>query len=392
MQTKDQRVATSVDPATTGVQAGAFGFLCALAVGALLVVGAKLQVSDLGAGASPLSIFETIVLAGLGSLGAPVQLGGADVMVLPLGAIAFVVCGIASAARRASLDVSRGETEPRLASHLRVVAATAATLAITCALAAWLFRIGDVGVDPFGAAVAGSLWGAVGALLAMVPPPGWAFRGFVLGRAEESGRPAWLVAGARAALWVVLCSLVALAVLAFARFLFRTSSPLAAVGWLIHGIAFAPNLAAAGAAVALGGSVEAGFGAIAATTAAPEYSLFDWAGGPTPAFAWLLPLLPLACVVAAGIRLSTIQAGRTKVVPILARLAGASFVFATTLSLLALAGEARAGVVENEGFALLAADPIEVFVLALGWAAVGLPLGWGLGLIVRRRSKKRETR
>ena len=83
-----------------GAVAGGFGFLCAIAAGAALVLAAKLQVPDLGADASPATVFESIVIVGLGGLGAPVEVGRAVVTIVPLGTVAVVCAGIASAARR----------------------------------------------------------------------------------------------------------------------------------------------------------------------------------------------------------------------------------------------------------------------------------------------------
>ena len=364
--------------------AAIFAFLCVLAGGTLLLLAAKLQVPDLGAGAPAPAVFEAVVIVSLGSLGTPIDVGGLEVMALPLGAVALIGLGIASGTRRALGGLVGGTFSARVRGSLVV----GACLGVLCGVAALVFRIGqgsgEIAARPWLAALAGALWGFVWSLLGVTRLPFWdAFR-WAFGRSPEVG-PARRTAageGIRLLLWLTLPALVGVAALGSARVVFRASTPLGALGSLVHGLAFAPNLAAAGAALGLGGTVEAGFGGLASGSsgATPAYSLFDWAGASTPIAAWLLPIIAFVGVTAVGARVARLPGSVT------ASMLVVGVTFAGALALLAVAGEARAGIVEREGFVRLAPDALQVFFLGLGWAAVGLPLGW-----IVARAKRREN-
>lgn len=371
----------------------AFGSLCALFAGAVLLVAAKLQVPDLGAGASPVTVLKTVVLVALGSLGAPVDIGRVEVSALPLGAVAFVCAGIAWAARNSL--VGGGRRGP-LRDSLRPALLVAVFLGVMCATAALAARIGSgptvVAARPPIAGAAGAAWGFLSVL-------GAHLAGTLRASIDSLRRPRSLTApasaGARSATLLVLLALAAVAAFGVARVLFRSGPAAGALGSLIHGLAFAPNLAAAGAALALGSRVEAGFGGLAGDGAsAPGYALLDWAGGPTPVVAWVLPLAAGVCVIALGLALArrferTPEANATRRI---AESAAAALTFAMPLALLALAGDARAGVVEQEGFVRLAPDALQVLWLGLVWAAAGIVVGLLLGRWTRLGKRDSEER
>ena len=118
-------------PIVAALGAALFSFLCLLCVGATLLIGAKLQAPDLGAGASPLSVLATIAIVALGGLGATVNIGEVEVAALPLGAVLFVGLGITWATRRALADGDR--------SRPAIGLAVGAWLAMLCAAAALAF-------------------------------------------------------------------------------------------------------------------------------------------------------------------------------------------------------------------------------------------------------------
>lgn len=367
-------------PLLTALPVAAFTFLCVLGVGTALVVGAKLQVTGLGAEASPWAIFEAITVVSLGSLGIPVDIGGVQIQVFSLGGIVAVGWGAVSAARQAERrgdrptddssagGVARGSIArtDRPARHLaRWVLLFSSCLGVLClgaaVVARWPIADEQVRVSPGAAVLYGAAWGLVFASVTRV----------VSARPQARDSEPWrsAIGTARHALvWFgVLCLAVVVAG-GLVRVVTQSSSPAAAAGTLVHGAAFAPNLGIAVGSLALGAPVEAGFGTLAgdAEPRVPGYSLLDWNGEQTPLGAWALLSIPAAALVLAGRRVA-----RSAAIPL------AAFVFAVACGLLALLGEARIGLdVEERGFANFAPDARRTFVLALGWALVGLTLGW----------------
>ena len=166
----------------------------------------------------------------------------------------------------------------------------------------------------------------------------------------------------------------------------------AAIGIVIHTIAFLPNLAVAVAALAIGTSVEAGLGSLTSTDAGvPSYSLLDWKGSLAPAYLWLMTLLPLAKVTAAGARARQALRGKSMRPTILYGV-GMGIAFAWLLSMVAEFGAAHVGAdLQTEGFLRVSTHPPAVFGVALVWAAVGLPLGWAVAAVRDRKSELGST-
>jgi hypothetical protein len=159
------------------------------------------------------------------------------------------------------------------------------------------------------------------------------------------------------------------------------SSVFSALGILVHVAAFAPNLVVSVLALSLGATVDAGIGSLATGGDIPGYSLMDWAGGTAPAYAWLLLVIPVVSVLYAGASLHR----NRRFGPVSVGLS--ALAFASIAGGLAAISDARVGLdLEAEGWARLSPDALTVFVLALGWAVVGLPVGRVLAAWRQRRS------
>ena len=437
------RVTSRLVFASLGV--AAFSFLCALGVGVVLVVGAKLQVPDLGAGASPRSVLHAVVVVSLGALGAPVDVGGVEVNAIPLAGIAFVGIGTIWATRRAMGVVPAGssigaaDTDIRIGGAPRAggpptprppqtpqdvakrpVAGPIATgllvgawLAVLAALSSWVFVIGS-GADQIrasgaGATLAGFAWGSLfGACGALPRQPAQLRRLVGLRRSSANGVPA-ARAAFRMIVWFGILCMAVVVVGGALRIARAGTTPAAAAGSVLHGLAFAPNLAVTVGAVAVGAPVEAGFGRLDVGSAqrVPTYSIRDWDGRSPPAGVQFLVCLPLVCFTAVGMglhrdlgpRVAGARAGDAEDVVSRLRRNGAvsiilcSVAFSSCFAVLAWLGEARLGVdLADEGFARLSPDALTVFLLALGWAIVGLVAGWLLDALWPGRRRRAEKR
>lgn len=377
--------------ATSAVYVAAFGFFCVLAVGAVLVIGAKLQEPDLGAGASPLSIFNSIVVISMGATGAIVEVGDLTVHALPLGGLLFIALGIGWASGQ-SYGPHRS---------LEWSIAVGFLYALMCALAAGVCDIGSgagrIFVRPENAFAATLMQGT---LFSLIRLPGVVSAGATwkktlarILRGDAAPGPGGLRAGLNLALWVLsgAAAAAALGVVVYATT--RASSPFAALGIVVHALAFLPNLAIALVSFALGAPVEAGFGSLAATAtetgSIPDYSLLDYKGGPAPAYLWLPAVcLGAALVVEAVRRWRAAEHGSTR------KAVGHGLlsvvVFAWLLGSVAGAADARVGAdLQTEGFLGFAMEPGVVFGLALVWAAVATAAG--LALARRSTITEKET-
>lgn len=336
------------------VASAGFTFLCVLGVGAALVVGAKLQIAALGAGASPWAVLKAVAVVSLGALGAPVDLGGVEVQVLPLGGLVAVGWG--------ALVALRAAAEPRAAQWSLAFVAVFVILSVgAAALGRFQMGEGDLAVSPVAAALAAAGWGLVVVVLERL----WAAR--ACDRLPSMPREALSIAG-RALAWFGALALAVVVAAGLARAVAQSPSIAAAGGTVVHGVAFAPNLGIAVGALALGAPVDAGFGPLGdeARVGIPAYSLLDWDGGPTPLPVWGLLAIPVVSLVLTGRRVRR----PATIVP-------AGFLFAVACGFLAWVGDARIGLdAADQGFAQLAPDAAWTFVLALGWALVGLSAGW----------------
>jgi hypothetical protein len=364
--------------------AGILALLAVLLVGAVLLVAAKIQSPNLGAGAGPVSVLTAIVILALGSLGTPVHVDEIVVSALPLGALA--ACGVAIAWAAGQF------IEKREAHSIKERALEGAKLglplAVLCWVAALIFRFGGdhtVAANAPWALVLGGVWGALfGALGAACSGSGvraLVGRGAALFKERNRAVFEGVVAGG--VMLAVGTVLGAGAALVWLIASLASGGPSAgfgvgdAVAAAIYIAAFAPNIVTVVLAVGLGAPIE--FGAqvtIRGKLAGPvrELSLWDWPGG-APWFAYLLVFVPaLACVIGGFVaRRSAPPGSRPHEV-----LGVAAATFAVTLAVLAWLGRARLGaeLVTERGFGLVAAGSLQVLLLGFAWAALFGFLGW----------------
>lgn len=141
------------------------GLLHATAGGAVVVAGLGLAVPGLIQAANPLEAVAQAVAFGLASLGVSLESGDVQGTFAPLSGLLLTLWGISSTVRRA------GAKSP--APGVRQAAATGLCLGIACAGAAVAASSATtIEPSPPQAAVAGLLWGSVGAALGRLGPAG----------------------------------------------------------------------------------------------------------------------------------------------------------------------------------------------------------------------------
>lgn len=344
------------------MQAASLAFLALLVIGSLLVIAVKAQYPSFGAGANPIEILTTLVIAGLGILRVPVHVGGLTLTVLPLGALLIAGVAIAWSTRSAGISTPRG--------GLRV----GLPLAVLCWIAALVFRH-RFDTDPVFAGALGALfWGGVwGASF------GWLSTVVHRHRVPRLGpdlQTAAVVLGGMAALGlgsVLLWIIVALLRDALPR-AFDGGDALASVIYLVI---FGPNIVFALIGFSLGTPLHAGAQVRLSGRAVGrlnEYSMWDWAGRePTPTV-WLLLLIPSLATIAGGMyaRRRAPDGGH----PL--SLWKAALLVGVVLGISCWLAEARlgAGLLARRGFAELRTEPLLVALAASAWTMVGGTLGW----------------
>lgn len=369
-----------------------FTLLALVTVGAFLLLAAKLQYPQVGAGGSPIDALSAAVIAGLGALRVPIRLGGLTASALPLGALATI--GWA-----AVWGMSRHDTARRsLPEEVRSGLALGLWLGPACGLLSLIFRLRvepAVSADFWWSLVLGALWGALfGAVGALVD----------FGSLRDIRRRAVEVFGGSGPRGEGLrIAIAAVAVLAVGATLLILSGVIAAllsgkprgefgVGDALAGVvyfaAFWPNLLISVLAVAFGSSISLGAQITAGGRQVgplQEISLFDWPPDGPPAWALLLILLPLGATVWAGV-----QAHRRITPEQLIRALGwaAGFVAVILFCWAALA-EARlgAGILDRKGFARLAPNPGVLAFSAILWTFAGGAAGWYLAKVRKGRQQ-----
>jgi len=355
--------------------AACLAFLVLIALGALLLVAAKLQYPEFGAGANPIEILSSITILGLAILRVPVHVGDLVVSVLPLGALLAAGAGIAwstsvTAKNRAERSVLDG-------------AAVGVPFALICFIAALVFRFGgDEGV--FAGALGALFWGLVwgtgfGALGAGARSHGlrspWqavveAGSGGVLQRGVAAGAIALGTAAALAALAMLLWVIVAL-VRGAPGPRFGAGDAAAAFVYLL---AFGPNVMVALIALGLGAPVYVGARVTVAGAGVGDVERI-WMFGDAPGYVGFLMLIPLVACSLAGfwIRRSSTSGSFPRELPLFAGL------FAAVLALLAWLGEARLGAsLLGRGIARVDVNAPATFAFAFLWALVAGFAGWWL--------------
>ena len=332
-----------------------FASLGVLVAAAALVVAARLQIPGLGADATPLEIFEVVVLTALGSLGAPVSFGEAQMTAMPLGSLALVGLAMWRAAR------NEEALDPRL--EMVALVGVGPAVAVVAALGAVLADASTGGtavrVEPEAAAAAGLAWGSVAGSVATAARLG-----------PRAGVTSRIPVGFRGGGAMVTAALLlggAGALVAFATAYVRgvgVSLP-AALGASLHAVFFLPNLAASVLTLGLGADIAVGAGLVADTR---TYSLVDWNGDRAPIYAYLSLVAPLAAA-AWGVRKAPEVVG-------LRRLAAASLGFGLVAWAAAMLAPARLGFDVSGDTAVLAVVPDAggTFLLGLVWPAVTFSL------------------
>jgi hypothetical protein len=361
------------------VQAATFGFLAVLAVGALFVGTLKIYSPSFGAGRSPVWVLTRIVIAGLASLGVPVEQARAEGSIVPLGALAGIGWALTWAARNV---VATGAARPA-GERAAAGAKAGVPFGLMCMVAALIFRVRDgveVGALPSVALVFGAGWGALfgaaGGLAAGVPGAEL-LRSVDPGRGRRPGlteglRAGVTMLGAGGVLAAALALMILIWELARARGVALSGGDAVALVFLM--VVFAPNIVIG----TLGFSLGAPVGFVAKTLAAgigTEISLFAWGGAAPPPAAYIALLVPLGAGLYAGFaaRRRTTHPRRQ-----LEILAIAAVTFAAALALLTMLGNISLDRVflGAGNHLVLGADAATVFVLAILWAGAAGIAGW----------------
>ncbi|MGH2729508.1 MAG: cell division protein PerM [Actinomycetota bacterium] len=365
--------------------AAAVGFLGLLCVGAVLLVGAKLQFTGLGSGASPLSVLDAIVILSLGCLGVPIDFESLEITVLPLGALLAAGWVISAGARMAV----RRAGDADLGRQAIDGAKTGLPFGLLCFLCALMFKLdathADAGVALILGTVWGALFGAVGGLRASRPLSAVIRLGLSTLRARSRAVYDGVVGGG-----VMLVTAIALATIASLVWIVaglasgapsESFGPGEAGAAVVYLAAFGLNVVVAIITFSLGGTIEVGAQiTVGGRVVGPlrEFSLLDWGRGDPPWYAFALLMLPVIACLLGGYAARRNAGDAGKVVPILGT---AALVFGLALAVLAVLGEARlgAGLVRERGFGRVAPDPLAALFLGGIWAAVVGFLGWRLG-------------
>jgi hypothetical protein len=358
-----------------------FGFLMAMALGSVLVLGAKLQYPSVGAAAGVFSGFEVIVMAGLAVLGAPIAIGNLSLSAVPLGALAIVGWAIVWATRKRTQEAGQGDVRSAVVAGAKI----AVPLGAMCFLAALLFRIGEepspISVNPVAALFVGAMWGGVSGALG-----GYLAAVDVRKRATEivgriAGRSRVVAEGAVSGALMLTITFVLGAIFTLLWVVVILARGPDGFGWgealasLIYMVSFGPNMVVSVIAVSLGAPVEVGAQVtVGGNVVGPlrDVSLFS---GDLSWVSFGLILVPLVACFAGGYsaRLTT------KIPKQGAGILGiAVLTFSSVLAALAMLADARlgAGLVRSRGFALIAPNAALVFLTALAWAAVVGYVGW----------------
>ncbi|MFN2526691.1 MAG: hypothetical protein ABR505_10610 [Actinomycetota bacterium] len=356
--------------------AAGFSFLVVCSIGALLLVGLKLQAPSLGAGASAPSILAGIVIVGLACLGTPTQIGDVSVSLLPLGGL----LAIAVATSWSAAGLVRKIDAPRLGQRVAWGAALGVPLGLICGAAALVFRIRDsaepVLSQPTWALGLGLFWGALfGGLGALASMGSLASLGPLL--AQLRTRAPMFHDGLKVAITVLAVALVTAGVASLAWVvLFLAGGAVGefgaadALAGIIHFALFAPNAFIWTTTISLGAPLELAAGlAGAARSGGIDHvlSLWSWPGG-TPWYAYTLLAIPAAAGLAGGVALARSEVER----PIAALGVGAVGVAITIFILASISGARVApGLLRPRAFAYVAPDSKIAAALSAAWVMGG---------------------
>lgn len=367
---------------TRATEAAALVFAALLALGALIVLLAKLLEPGFGTGENPLWVVTRIVLAALWTIGVAIDRAGAGNAVLPLGLLMLVGWIAVAAARRSAEQSGAATPRERVLEGMKM----GPPLAVMCFLSAVLFRIRDgveVGADPGAALIVPLLWGvafgALGGALSGTSP------GRLLAAAGEHLERAR--AGMRVGVWggalMLLATFVAAAgvVLLFllANVVAGGGAPLSLAEvfvFLVVLVAFLPNAVIGAAAFATGAPLEFLARTIDGAGAERRASLILGGEG-ARGYAYVLLLIPAAACFLGGYAARR-RAGKMPQPWVV--LAAAASTYAGGLWLLTMLAGVRISqaFIGSGNFLVVAADPWATLLLAALWALVFGFAGWRL--------------
>jgi hypothetical protein len=368
--------------------AAAFSWLVLVGCGAVLVLAAKLQYGFLGEGAAAWNLLSAIVMAGLGVLRVPVDIGELSLSALPLGMLAVVGYALMWSSSRVVGKGHAATQRDRVIEGIQI----AIPFALLCWLSALIFRIRTeptpVGSDAWGALILplvwGALFGALGGLRSVKPLKD--HLGDVAGAFRSKYRFVYEGIAAAGVMLVATFLLTLAAGLVWIIVGLLEGHPSGSFGLrdagaaLIYLIAFGPNVLVAIAAVAHGAPIEVGAQITSAGRiigSLQEISLFSWGEQGAPWFAYALLAIPILACLLGGYSARRNAREPGDVVQVLGIAAGA---YALILFELAALAEARlgAGLIRARGFGRIAPDAGILLLLAFAWAVVAGFIGWKL--------------
>jgi hypothetical protein len=373
-----------VDHATAAL----FSWLMLIACGAVLVLAAKLQYAFMGEGSAAWNLLSAIVMAGLGVLRVPVNIGNLSLSALPLGMLVIVGYTLMWSSARV---VGKGHS---VAARDRVVEGlqVAIPFALLCWISALVFRIRTeptpVASGAWSALILGLVWGALfgalGGLRSIKPLK--QHLGDVAGVFRSRYRFVYEGIAAAGVMLVATFLLTMAAGLLWIIAGLLEGHPSGSFGLrdagaaLISLVAFGPNVLVAIAAVAHGAPIEVGAQITSAGRvigSLQEISLFSWGEQGAPWYAFALLAIPIVACLLGGYSARRNAREPGDVVQVLAVAAG---VYALVLFELAALAEARlgAGLIRARGFGRVAPDAGMLLLLAFAWAVVAGFVGWKL--------------
>jgi len=357
--------------------AAAMGFLAVLGVGALFVGLLKLIDPTFGSDRNPLWVLTRVVIAGLASLGIPVEQGGVGGSILPMGTLVLVAWALVWAARTVVASGPAQSSTERALQGARI----GAPFGILCFIAALVFRLRDgvdTGADPGLAFVIAGLWGAVfgaaGGLLAgrSSRSAGAPIRALGPGPLREG-----VLAGVTMLVSAAIAAMAAALIFVIVDLVTGTDLRLTAgdaVALVILLVAFAPNIAVGTVAFSMGApmqfvadSLGVGF--------RRNFSLFGLGDSGPEWYVYLVVLIPLFACLFGGYSVRRRTNHPTKMVEIVAVAAG---VLSIGLSFLVYVGTLSLdrGLLGPGNLLVLSPDATAVFFLSLLWAGVLGIVGW----------------
>lgn len=355
--------------------AAAMGFLAVLAVGALFVGLLKLVEPSFGSDRNPFWVLTRVVVAGLASLGIPIDQGGAEGSILPMGTLVLVAWVLVWAARTVVVSGGAQGSAERAVAGAKI----GAPFAILCLIAAVIFRLRDgieTGADPGLAFVIGGLWGALfgaaGGLLAGDST-----------RSTASTRK-WgpavvregVVAGATMLVSAAVAAMAAALIFVILDLIVVTDvrlTPSDAVALVILLLAFAPNIAVATVAFSMGAPMEFVADSLGVGFRT-DLSLFGGGSGPEW-YIYFVVLIPLFACLFGGYSARRKTNNPTRIIEVIAVAAG---VLSIGLSFLVYIGtlSLERGLLGPGNLLVLQPDASAVFFLSLLWAGVLGIVGW----------------